>query len=214
MSKKGEVDDEINDEPIQPKLTKKGQKPRTLTPEHLEKLKIAREKARITQKKNAELRKLERENKLHDDAKEKAKREKAIKEKNKEIKNAVNHKEPILKENVEEVEDEDEYEVKSQVKEKKKPKKKPVIIVEASSDSDSDDQQVIYIKNKSKQKERQTAPHQPPEYTQPPHTSQVATLSSQSATLGSQSATLPIPVPMQSRQYPINPFFNTHYKRY
>jgi len=200
MSKKVEIDDAFNDESIQPKLTKKGQKPRTLTPEHLEKLKVAREKARITQKKNTELRKLDRENKLHEDTKEKVKREKAIKEKNIEIKNAVNHKEPILKKNVEEVEDEEEEEVKLHVKQKKKPKKKPVIIVEASSDSDSDDQQVIYIKNKSKQKERQTAPHQPPEYKQPPHTS--------------QAATLPIPVPMQSRQYPINPFFNTHYKRY
>jgi len=56
---------EENTEP--PKLTKKGQKPRTLTPEHLEKLKIAREKAREVQMKNTEerkkLREIEKENK-------------------------------------------------------------------------------------------------------------------------------------------------------
>jgi hypothetical protein len=56
---------EENTEP--PKLTKKGQKPRTLTPDHLEKLKIAREKAREVQMKNTEerkkLREIEKENK-------------------------------------------------------------------------------------------------------------------------------------------------------
>jgi hypothetical protein len=50
---------EENTEP--PKLTKKGQKPRTLTPDHLEKLKIAREKAREVQMKNTEERKKLRE---------------------------------------------------------------------------------------------------------------------------------------------------------
>ena len=81
-------DPEETETPVAVKLTKKGQKPRVLTPEHLEKLKIARARAREVQIKNTELRKLDRENKAHEKTDEKVKREKAIKEKNKEIKDA------------------------------------------------------------------------------------------------------------------------------
>ena len=186
MPKKVEIAEE------EPK-TKKGQKPRTLTPEHLEKLKVAREKARITQKKNTELRKLDRENVLHEKTKEKAERERGIKAKNKEIK---------VEEKEKEEGEEEEEEVTEVKKTKKKSKKKPVIIVQASSESESDDQQVIYIKNKSKKKERkpesnqQSLNHQLTSASEPEYQPQHA---------------LPVQTP---RQYPINPFFNTHYKHF
>ena len=87
MPKKVTIETEEKPTEPEPKLTKTGQKPRTLTPEHIEKLnQVAREKARLTQIKNTELRKLERENKTHEEAVEKSRREKAIKQKNKEIK--------------------------------------------------------------------------------------------------------------------------------
>tara|TARA_R110000751_G_scaffold174922_2_gene281190 strand:+ start:390 stop:1040 length:651 start_codon:yes stop_codon:yes gene_type:complete len=201
----------IEETPI--KLTKKGQKPRTLTPEQLDRLKLAREKAREAQIKNTALRKLERENKAHDNTTEKVKREKAIKEKNKEIKDALNvvkiekrgnrpvsdtdkgNEEDVSDNNASVVGEDYEEEVKPvNVVKKKKPKKKPVIIVEASSDSDSDDNQVIYIKKKKKKEkvERIVEPPPPP----PP-------------------APEPEIIQQPIRRYPINPFFNhNNFKKY
>ena len=199
-----EPESDDSEAPVATKLTKKGQKPRTLTPEHLEKLKIARAKAREVQIKNTELRKLERENKAHEKADDKVKREKAIKEKNKEIKDAlgvvkveknkkVSIKEPepqaesIPLPEPEEESEEDPEPVK--VVKKKKPKKKPVVIVEASSDSESDDGQVIYIKRKKKKDkvERNETLVEPPQMTQPE---------------------------LPKRMYNVNPFFNHNYKKY
>jgi len=192
-------DPEETEAPVAVKLTKKGQKPRVLTPEQLEKLKIARARAREVQIKNTELRKLERENQADD----KAKREKAIKEKNKEIKDALgvvkvekNKKvtlkvsEPHATSPPEEdiiSEEEEEPEPVKPIK-KKKPKKKPVVIVEASSSSESDDSQVIYIKRKKKKDKVSEPPQQPMQmYTEPE---------------------------IPKRMYNVNPFFNHNYKKY
>ena len=114
---------EKNTEAVVPKLTKTGQKPRTLTPEHLEKLKIAREKARITQIKNTELRKLERENKLH----EKEQREKEIvqeNKKNKEVRLSAIAPEPLEEDGIEEKNDLSDEEEEEQIVIKKTHKKK------------------------------------------------------------------------------------------
>lgn len=200
-----EPESEDSEAPVATKLTKKGQKPRTLTPEHLEKLKIARAKAREVQIKNTELRKLERENKAHEKADDKVKREKAIKEKNKEIKDALGvvkvekNKKVSIKEPepesipLPEPEEESEEDITPEpvkVVKKKKPKKKPVVIVEASSDSESDDNQVIYIKRKKKKdkvERNETLVEQP----------------------------LPLQPELPKRMYPINPFFNhQNYKKY
>lgn len=78
-----EVSEEEEEVPV--KLTKKGQKPRQFTEEHLEKLKLAREKARETQIRNKEIRQMEKENK----AEEERRRKEAIIAKNKEIKSSL-----------------------------------------------------------------------------------------------------------------------------
>ena len=185
------------------KLTKTGQKPRVLSEHHLERLKEARAKARITQIKNTELRKLERENKKHDDTIAQEEKVKNIKTKNKKIKEVtVEHVE--LPTSFIPIDDDDDTPVESlgdsrspleePVKKvtKKKPKKKPVIIVEESGTESSDEeQQVIYIKKKPKKK----------------------------VTLPEVSKPIPIPVPVKQEPEPpllrrVNPFFNTTYKRY
>ena len=139
----------------EPELTPKGQKPRTLTPEHLEKLKLAREKAREAQIKNT----LERKKK-----KEEPKEvEPPLK-----IDLSTNEKilqKPVIEEPIFDLEsDEEEPEVVIKKEKKKKPKKKPVVIVEQESDSESDgDSNVVYIKRRSNKKRVELPPAPPPE---------------------------------------------------
>ena len=189
------------------KLTKKGQKPRQFTEEHKEKLKIAREKARVTQLKNKELRLMEKENK----ADEERKRKEAIIAKNKEIKtslkkipNKPSSKPSVLEkvktkddddddndENV--VEDEDlEQNIKVIKKEKTKKKpKKPIVIVEQSESSESDDeQQVVYVKKKSNRYKKVNLP--PPIAPEP----------------------ILQPETVRETYRPTNPFHNIYYKKF
>lgn len=191
------------------KLTKKGQKPRQFTEEHLEKLKIAREKARVTQLKNKELRLMEKENK----ADEERKRKEGIIAKNKEIKTALkkvpnkpSSKPSVLEkvktkdddddndENV--VEDEDlEQNIKVIKKEKTKKKpKKPIVIVEQSESSESDDeQQVVYVKKKSNRyKKVNVQSLQPPIAPEP----------------------ILQPETVRETYRPTNPFHNIYYKKF
>jgi hypothetical protein len=127
----------------EPELTPKGQKPRTLTPEHLEKLKLAREKAREAQIKNT--------------AERKKKKEKVEEvEPPVKIDLSTNEKilqKPVIEEPIFDLESDEEPEVVIKKEKKKKPKKKPVVIVEQESDSESDgDSNVVYIKRRSNKK--------------------------------------------------------------
>ena len=206
MSKKAITEEEDIDASAEipiVKLTKKGQKPRQFTEEHKEKLKIAREKARVTQLKNKELRLMEKENK----ADEERKRKEAIIAKNKEIKtslkkipNKPSSKPSVLEkvkddddndENV--VEDEDlEQNIKVIKKEKTKKKpKKPIVIVEQSESSESDDeQQVVYVKKKSNRYKKVNLP--PPIAPEP----------------------ILQPEIVRETYRPTNPFHNIYYKKF
>ena len=179
------------------KLTKKGQKPRKFSEEHLEKLKLARLKARETQMRNKEIRQMEKENK----AEEERRRKEAIIAKNKEIKNSLKKmpNEPVTQPSTlevfntqekvveEEVAEEEEQAYVIEKKAKKKKPKKPIVIVEQSSSDSEDDQQVVYVKKKSKKKDIEAAPIVQPQVEQQP----------------------------DNRRYIVhNPFHNLHYKKY
>ncbi len=139
----------------EPELTPKGQKPRTLTPEHLEKLKLAREKAREAQIKNTEARR--------------KKKEEAIKEVEPPVQEMnkidLSTDEKILAEPEPDLESDEEAEPVV-VKKKKKPKKKPVVIVEESDSESESEGNVVYIKRRSNTK-RGGLPHAPPPEHQP-----------------------------------------------
>ena len=185
------------------KLTKKGQKPRQFTEQHLEKLKIAREKARVTQLKNKELRLMEKENK----ADEERKRKEAIIAKNKEIKTSLKKipnkpsSKPSVLEKVKDDDDNDENVVEDdhleqnikvikKEKTKKKPKK-PIVIVEQSESSESDDeQQVVYVKKKSNRYKKVNLP--PPIAPEP----------------------ILQPETVRETYRPTNPFHNIYYKKF
>ena len=202
------------------KLTKKGQKPRQFTEEHLEKLKIAREKARVTQLNNKELRLMEKENK----ADEERKRKEGIIAKNKEIKTSLKKvpnkpsSKPSVLEKVKTKDDderlertanannasvvgedyvEDDYleqniKVIKKEKTKKKPKK-PIVIVEQSESSESDEeQQVVYVKKKSNRYKKVNL--QPPMPIAPEPILQ--------------------PETVRETYRPTNPFHNIYYKKF
>ena len=148
----------------EPELTPKGQKPRTLTPEHLEKLKLAREKAREAQIRNTAERKLKKEKVVPE----------VIQTKSEKIDLSTNEKilqKPVIEEPIFDLESDDEPEVVIKKEKKKKPKKKPVVIVEQESDSESDgDSNVVYIKRRSNKKKVELPPAPPPEpVREPPH---------------------------------------------
>jgi hypothetical protein len=137
----------------EPELTPKGQKPRTLTPEHLEKLKLAREKAREAQIRNTAERKLKKEKVVPE----------VVQTKSEKIDLSTNEKilqKPVIEEPIFDLESDEEPEVVIKKEKKKKPKKKPVVIVEQESDSESDDGEsnVIYIKKRSNKKKVELAP--------------------------------------------------------
>ena len=141
----------------EPELTPKGQKPRTLSPEHLEKLKVAREKAREAQIKNTAERKKKKEKVVEEVVEEKVVEEKVV--------------EPVIEEPPLDLESDEEEIQPVKIKEKKKPKKKPVIIVEESnSESDDGESNVIYIKKRSNKKkvELPPVPVEPPVVRQEP----------------------------------------------
>ena len=136
-----------------PELTPKGQKPRTLSPEHLEKLKVAREKAREAQIKNT--------------AERKKKKEKVVEEviEEKVVEPIIEEPEPIF-----DLESDEEPEPVKIKEKKKKPKKKPVIIVEESNSESDGESNVIYIKKRSNKKkvELPPVPVEPPVVRQEP----------------------------------------------
>ena len=206
MSKKAVTEEEDIDASAEipiVKLTKKGQKPRQFTEEHKEKLKIAREKARVTQLKNKELRLMEKENK----ADEERKRKEAIIAKNKEIKTSLKKipnkpsSKPSVLEKVKDDDDNDENVVEDdhleqnikvikKEKTKKKPKK-PIVIVEQSESSESDDeQQVVYVKKKSNRYKKVNLP--PPIAPEP----------------------ILQPETVRETYRPTNPFHNIYYKKF
>jgi len=116
----------------------KEQKPkRVLSPEQLEKLKVAREKALKVRQANAEQRKKEKDlKKLEKQAKQKEIEEKLM-----------NYQEAPAPEPTPEPEEEpEETTVAPPVKKPKKKTKKPIVIVEESDSSESEDEQVVYIK--------------------------------------------------------------------
>lgn len=207
MPKKTTVEDipVDSEEEVPVKLTKKGQKPRQFTEEHLEKLKLAREKARETQQKNKEIRQMEKENK----AEEERKRKEAIVAKNKEIKSSLkkvpnkpsNKVSALAKTEPQEEIPEDthnsepEEDIKIIKKEKPKKKtKKPIVIVEQSESSESEEeQQVVYVKKKSKNFYKKV--QKPRDYQEPePETHNY--------------------VPVRQPYRPNNPFHNLNYRNF
>jgi len=198
------------------KLTKKGQKPRQFTENHLEKLKLAREKARDTQQRNKVIRQMEKENK----AEEERLRKEAIMAKNQEIKSSLkkipnkttDKPSALTRESVphtpkddddndasvvgEDYEEENIRIIKKE-KPKKKNKKKPIVIVQQSdsSSSDDDEQQVVYVKKKSN-RYKKVILHQP-QPAPPP-----------------QPVYEPEPEPIRQPYKPNNPFFNLNYRKF
>ena len=134
----------------------KKKKGRTMSPDMLEKLAVAREAAKIAKQKNSKFTQMKKDIDIQTKIDKKndilAKHELMIL--NKELKETV-IKEGLKekKEEIKEIEEEEEEEEKPIIK-KKKPKKKPIVIVQESSgdSSDDDDNNVIYIKRKSKKK--------------------------------------------------------------
>jgi len=136
----------------------KKKKGRTMSPDMLEKLAVAREAAKIAKQKNSKFTQMKKDIDIQAKIDKKndilAKHELMIK--NKELKETVikeglKEKKEEIKE-IKEIEEEEEEEEKPIIK-KKKPKKKPIVIVqESSGDSSDDDDNVIYIKRKSKKK--------------------------------------------------------------
>ena len=132
---------------------------KTLTPEQLEKLAIAREKA---MKVKAEM--MEKRRALTSEQQKEAKIE-DLENKIEKVKKTRPKKaappEPVLEDIPEDEDDEPEPEpVKP--KPKSKPKKKPIVVVE-ESDSDSDDaSNVVYIKRRSRKQKEVPKPVEPP----------------------------------------------------
>lgn len=128
----------------------KPKKTRTMTPEMLEKLKIARERAMEVKK---ELAKKNEATKINEQETKLNKRKSKLAEKT-----APTITQEIQEKNVPEAEDSEEEQEEQPViikKEKKKPKKKPVVIVQESDSESDDDNNVVYIKRKSKKKEKE-----------------------------------------------------------
>ena len=168
--------------PVNP-IPKRGRK---MTPELLEKLAEARAKAKITQDRNREIRRMEKE--VIKKEKQKEKEEK----KKKQVK-------PKAEADDEEEEEEEEPKKKIVIKKKKKVKnKKPIVIVQDDSDSSSssedENDNIIYIKRKSKKKEKKVVLETPvepePKKLDPP-------------------AYEP---PLVRRQIPTNPFYNHNFR--
>jgi hypothetical protein len=132
----------------------KKKKTRTMSPDMLAKLALAREAAKIAKQKNSKFTQMKKD--IDIQAKIDKKNDILAKHKlmirNKELKETVikeELKETVIKEELKEEEEEEKPIIK-----KKKPKKKPIVIVqESSGDDDSDDDDnIIYIKKKSKKK--------------------------------------------------------------
>jgi hypothetical protein len=128
----------------------KPKKTRTMTPEMLEKLKVARERAMEVKK---ELAKKNEATKINEQETKLNKRKSKLAEK--EIKSGkidLSTNEKILEAEAEDSEEEEPVKIKI---EKKKPKKKPVVIVQESDSESDDDNNVVYIRRKSKKKEKE-----------------------------------------------------------
>jgi hypothetical protein len=138
----------------------KPKKTRTMTPEMIEKLKVARARAMEVKK---ELAKKNEATKINEQEIKLNKRKSKLAEKtaptiNQEIqeKNAPTINQEIQEKNAPEAEESDEEPEPVIIKkEKKKPKKKPVVIVQESDSESDDDNNVVYIKRKSKKKEKE-----------------------------------------------------------
>jgi hypothetical protein len=141
----------------------KKKKTRTMSPDMLAKLALAREAAKIAKQKNSKFTQMKKD--IDIQAKIDKKNDILAKHKlmirNKELKNNVikeELKETVIKEELKETvikeELKEEEEEEKPIIKKKKPKKKPIVIVqESSGDDDSDDDDnIIYIKKKSKKK--------------------------------------------------------------
>jgi hypothetical protein len=118
----------------------KEKRTRQMTPELLEKLALARQKANEKRTENAKLKKMEKELKV----KEQQTKAQEIKE---------NYEKATTPEEPEEEPEPDPEPVQKPVKKKqtKKPKK-PIVIVEESESDESEDEQVIYIKRSQTKK--------------------------------------------------------------
>jgi len=220
MPKKAvETDETIPLEPETEPKTKTGQRPRKFSEEHLQKLAVARQKAREAQVRNAALRKMERENAAYEKKLQEQKRKDEIKKKNEEIKKGLDaipnepvNEPPAIRPKAQAIQDfsssDEEEKVKEKVekkvefekdvkREKKKKTKKPVVIIEDSDSSSDEEQQVIYVKKKIKSQEKKEK-QRPDIYPVPMQ----------------RQEPLP-PPPQMNRMYGINPFhqFN-NYKRY
>ena len=137
----------------------KKKKTRTMSPDMLAKLALAREAAKIAKQKNSKFTQMKKDIDIQAKIDKKndilAKHELMIR--NKELKETVikeELKETVIKETVIKEELKEEEEEEKPIIKKKKPKKKPIVIVqESSGDDDSDDDDnIIYIKKKSKKK--------------------------------------------------------------
>jgi hypothetical protein len=141
----------------------KKKKTRTMSPDMLAKLALAREAAKIAKQKNSKFTQMKKD--IDIQAKIDKKNDILAKHKlmirNKELKETVikeELKETVIKEELKETvikeELKEEEEEEKPIIKKKKPKKKPIVIVqESSGDDDSDDDDnIIYIKKKSKKK--------------------------------------------------------------
>ena len=144
-----------------PPKVDKPKRTRKMTPETLEKLKVAREKAREAQQAKKKITKMEKEI--------------VVKEKQQKIdKITKKHKELTLPKEEPEPEEPKEEPKEIPVKKEKKKKKKPIVIVQEDSSSSSDeDQNVIYIKRRSKKKVEKSEnipiqPREPPREITPP----------------------------------------------
>jgi hypothetical protein len=130
----------------------KPKKTRTMTPEMIEKLKVARARAMEVKK---ELAKKNEATKINEQETKLNKRKSKLAEKT-----APTINQEIQEKNAPEAEDSDEEQEEQPEpviikKEKKKPKKKPVVIVQESDSESDDDNNVVYIKRKSKKKEKE-----------------------------------------------------------
>ena len=115
---------------------------RVMTPDQLENLRKAREKANVVRQEKADLRRMERETKLV----EKMAKEKEIKAKYGKIKEPEPQPEPEPEPEESSSEEEQEVVVKKKKVVKKKPKKKVIYVSE--NDDSSSEEEVVYKKKK------------------------------------------------------------------
>jgi hypothetical protein len=148
----------IEDTPIKKK------KGRTMTPEMLAKLALAREAAKIAKQKGGSITRMKKDIDIQAKLDKKndilAKHEAMLKKK--EIKDTIvpneetvikkELKETVIKKELKKEEDEEDEDKEEKPIKKKKPKKKPIVIVQESSSDSSEEDNVIYIKKKSKKK--------------------------------------------------------------